>query len=298
MFSSHKTCRVNRVTQKNKITVPFIRDIIFVKDMRYFFLCFTLLCVGCNVVPPERIQIFQDAISAYEAGEYRQSAALYEQLVEQGVRSGTVYYNLGNAWAKTDEPVRAVAAYYLAQRYIPNDPRLNANLRAVLASNGGAPPSSETSLVAYLFFWQDWVGINAKIWGSIVFAVLTFLGGVSCGLPGGSRRPALMRTTIFVTILTAIALASTGYDWYRFEAVERIIVTTNAMPRKGNSEQYEPAFVSPIPFGTLAVILDERNGWYSLRFSNGQEGWLPYSQTFRLRYQTEIPRAVAPIENL
>jgi SH3-like domain-containing protein len=54
------------------------------------------------------------------------------------------------------------------------------------------------------------------------------------------------------------------------------------LPRKGNSEQYEPAFVSPVPFGTPAVVLDERNGWYFLRFSNGQEGWLLESQTFRM----------------
>jgi hypothetical protein len=95
------------------------------------------------------------------------------------------------------------------------------------------------------------------------------------------RRP--FRTTIALSILTAIALASVGYDWHRFEGTEQVIITESALPRKGNSERYEPAFVSPIPFGTLAVVLDERSGWYALRFPNGQEGWLPHSQTFRLQ---------------
>ena len=105
--------------------------------MRILFLGLSLLCFGCSVASPERARTFQDALSAYEMEDYRQSAALYEQLLGQGLRSGTVYYNLGNAWARTDEPVRAVAAYYLAKQYIPNDPRLNANLRYVLISNGG-----------------------------------------------------------------------------------------------------------------------------------------------------------------
>lgn len=247
--------------------------------IRLFFLCCLLICFGCGAVPTEPLRTFQDALSAYEAGEYRQSAALYEQLLDQGVRSGAVYYNLGNAWARADEPVRAIAAYYLAKRYIPNDPHLNANLRAVLMSNGGTLPS-ESPLIESLFFWQNWIGCTAKIWGSLTLAALTLLGGVFCLF---RRSKWLKRETIGAAILTVIAVSSVGYDWYRFECVERIIVTVDALPRKGNSEQYEPAFVSPIPFGTLAVVLDERSGWYVLRFPNGQEGWLPHSQTFRFQ---------------
>jgi len=248
--------------------------------MRFLLLYLLILCLGCNAAPPERVRIFQDAQSAYDAGNYRQAAVLYEQLIGQGMRSGTVYYNLGNAWARADEPVRAVAAYYLAKRYIPNDPHLSANLRTVLTNNGGVPPPTESSLIGSLFFWQNWIGTDTKMWTSLVLVVLTFVGGVPLLWRG---RGGLKRATIVLILLTAVALASTGYDWYRFESVERIIVaTTDALPRKGNSEHYEPAFVSPIPFGTLAVILDERSGWYSLRFPDGQEGWLPHSQTFRL----------------
>ena len=248
--------------------------------MRFLLLCLLILCLGCNAAPPERVRTFQDAQSAYDAENYRQAAVLYEQLIEQGMRSGTVYYNLGNAWARADEPARAVATYYLAKRYIPNDPHLSANLRTVLTNNGGVPPPTESSLIGSLFFWQNWIGTDTKMWTSLVIVVLTFVGGVPLLWRG---RGGLKRATIVLILLTAVALASTGYDWYRFESVERIIVaTTDALPRKGNSEHYEPAFVSPIPFGTLAVILDERSGWYSLRFPDGQEGWLPHSQTFRL----------------
>ena len=257
--------------------------------MRYFILCLLCLCLGCVTVLPERVRTFQDALSTYESGDYRQSAMLYEQLIEQGMQSGTVYYNLGNAWARADEPVYAIAAYYRAKQHIPNDPHLNANLRTVLMNNGGAPPPSERSLTAYFLFWQDWIGCGTKIWTSVILTVLTVFGGVLCLFLGtmkerGNVSPPV-RTTIILALFATIALASVGYDWYRFEGVERIIVaTTDALPRKGNSEQYEPAFMSPIPFGTLAVILDERSGWYVLRFPNGQEGWLPHAQTFRLQH--------------
>ena len=248
--------------------------------VRGFILCLPLFCFGCSAMPPEYLQTFQEAQAAFDAENYRQAATLYEQLIDQGVQSGAVYYNLGNAWAKAEEPVRAVAAYYLARRYIPNDPHLNANLQAVLTSNGGIMPSPESSLTGWIFFWQNWIGSPAKIWGSVLLAVLTFLSGV---LYLYRRYQRFRRFLIGSAMLTAIAFASVGYDWYRFEYVERIIVTMNAQPRKGNSEQYEPVFAAPIPFGTLAVVLDERSDWYLLRFPDGQEGWLPHGQTFRLK---------------
>ena len=247
---------------------------------RWFFVCLPLTCLGCSVALPEHMQLFKEAQSAFDAEDYRQSAALYQQLLDQGVRSGTVYYNLGNAWAKADEPVRAIVAYYLAKRFIPNDPHLNANLRTVLTNNGGTMPMPERSLAGSLFFWQDWVGYNTKIWSSSVLTLLTFFGGV---LFLFRRSKRFKRWVIGLAIFTAIILLSVGYDWYRFDGVEQIIVTASTVPRKGNSEQYEPAFVSPIPFGTQAVVLDERSGWFLLRFPNSQEGWLPQSQTCRLQ---------------
>jgi tetratricopeptide (TPR) repeat protein len=247
---------------------------------RWLVLCVSLICFGCQTAPPESVRTFQDAQSAFETGDFQKSATLYEQLLDQGVRSGTLYYNLGNAWAKADEPVRAVTAYSFAKRYIPNDPHLNANLHTVLMSNGGSMPPQENSLFCTLFFWQNGIGYPAKIWGSLFLAVLTFLGG-TLYLFRQSKR--LKRSLAGLFLLTIIALVSAGYDWYRFEGVQQVVIAENALPRKGNSEQYEPAFASPMPFGTLAAILDVRNDWYCLRFPDGQEGWLPQSQTVPLR---------------
>jgi hypothetical protein len=153
-------------------------------------------------------------------------------------------------------------------------------MRNVLLNHGAVPPPSDHSLVDLILFWQNWLGIDTKIWGSLALATLTFLGGVFCLF---GQFQGLKRWLMGAAILTVIALVSVGYDWYRFEGVERILVVAEALPRKGNSEQYEPAFVSPVPFGTPAVVLDERSGWYSLRFPGGQDGWLPQSQIVHLR---------------
>ena len=248
--------------------------------VRWFILCFLLVCIGCNTLPPEHLRTFLDAQSAFDAGDYSLSITLYQRLLDEGVRAGAVYYNLGNAYARADEPAFAIVAYYLAKQYIPADPHLNTNLRAVLASHGGSPPPSNSSLADSLFFWQNMVGYNTKIWASLALTIATFLGGL-CYLCKQSKW--LKRCLVGSVILTTVAFASVGVDWYRFEGIERVIVIGHAVPRKGNSEQYEPAFAPSIPFGTLAVILDERSGWFFLRFPGGQEGWLPQFQTVKVQ---------------
>lgn len=247
---------------------------------RWFLLYFLLICVGCGTVVSKHLRTFQDAQSAFDAEDYPLSISLYQRLLEEGIRTGTVYYNLGNAYVKAGDSVRAVAAYYFAKRYIPNDPHLNANLLAVLSENGGTLQPAKSSIIHSLFFWQDSVGYHVKIWSSLLLTISAFLNGMLY-LFRQSRW--IKRSLTVLAILSAIAFASVGYDWYRFEGVEQAIVMKDAVPRKGNSEQYEPAFVAPMPFGTLAVILDERSGWYLMRFPSGQEGWLPQSQTFKIQ---------------
>jgi tetratricopeptide (TPR) repeat protein len=244
--------------------------------------CFFLLiwCAGCGALAQKHVQTFQEAQSAFEAGEFQQAVTLYLRLIDQNVKNGAVYYNLGNAWARADQPDKAVAAYYLAKRYSPNDPHLEANLRTLLINNGGTI-SSAGSLISSIFFWQDSVGCQTKLWTSTVLAVLTFF----CGTARLFWKNRMVTNSFFCLLFfTLTAVASAGYDWYRYEYLDQMIVAVNgAVPRKGNSEQYEPAFVSPIPFGTPVIFLDERGDWCCLRFPNGQEGWLPLSQTLRLQ---------------
>jgi SH3-like domain-containing protein len=40
---------------------------------------------------------------------------------------------------------------------------------------------------------------------------------------------------------------------------------------------FEPAFEGPIPAGTEARIVEDRDGWARLRLIDGRECWLPRS---------------------
>ncbi|MDR1268929.1 MAG: SH3 domain-containing protein [Planctomycetaceae bacterium] len=246
------------------------------------------ILVGCSRLPDKHsVQMFLETQEAFEKveklpaaeqpKEFYRVATMFQGLIDQGIRSGPIYYNLGNAWLRAEEPGRAIAAYHLAQRYYPLDPYIASNKQAALGSAAlAAAPEPPTPMIEYIFFWQNSVGCREKIICSVLSAIATFIVGVFY-LFVPHRR--LRHFVVTLLVFTMIAVCSTGYDWYRFEWIRHAVVTVEkAVPRKGNSEQYEPVFTTPVPFGTIITVLDERKDWTRLRFSSGQDGWLPKNQ--------------------
>ncbi|MDR3198272.1 MAG: SH3 domain-containing protein [Planctomycetaceae bacterium] len=244
-----------------------------------------ILAVGCSRLPDEhRVQKFLEAQEAFEKAEklpaaeqpkeFYRVATMFQGVIDQGVQSGPIYYNLGNAWLRAEEPGRALAAYHLAQRYLPLDPYIASNKQIALGNANLSEPT--TPIIEYVFFWQNSIGCREKIVCSVLLAVVTVILGIFAIF---MRYRWLRRFGVTLLVFTIIAVCSAGYDWYRYEWVRHaVIAVENAVPRKGNSEQYEPVFTAPVSFGITIIILDERNDWVRLRFSSGQDGWLPQNQ--------------------
>ena len=69
-----------------------------------------------------------DADSAYVRGEYQQAIKDYEELLKQGA-SADLYYNLGNAYYRTENITRAVLNYERALLLSPSDRDIRFNLQ-------------------------------------------------------------------------------------------------------------------------------------------------------------------------
>ncbi len=235
--------------------------------------------------PSEADRLFANAQTLFEQADampkegktskteaFRRVALMYQKIVDDGVRSGAVYYNQGNAWVRADEPGRAIAAYRSAQRYLPLDPYVAANLRSVL----GSIPEQPKPLLEYVFFWQDWIGYPQKFRGALLLGLLTAL----CATVFLFYPRRWLRRVAFVGLsLTFLMSASAVYDWYRFDYLRHAVVAVpQAVPRKGNSLQYEPAFKTPLTLGSSGIVIDRRGDWVHLRFEGDQDGWLTQEQ--------------------
>jgi tetratricopeptide (TPR) repeat protein len=237
-----------------------------------------------------------------QASEFRLVANMYQGLIDKGIRSGQLYYNQGNAWFYAGERGRAIAAYRIALRYLPNDARILANLRTAsgitnetkinsdpnntssiqMESGDGILAAERVPFFEYLFFWQNRLGVYEKVLCSQIFAIVLFVSGLLVLFLRQRFRRVFLRFSVVVFVLTLISVVSVAYDWYRFECFSYVVVSVEtAEPRKGNSLQYDKAFIKPVPFGSTAIIIGERGDWLHLRFGESQDGWLQKTQVVR-----------------
>ncbi len=231
---------------------------------------------GCALRPDLEVsRKFQEAQAIFDEAatpqDFMHAAAVYQEILDSGVRSGAVLFNQGNALMRAGQPGRAIAAYRQAERFRPGDPYLEANLQYALGSSPDEAGSSRP-LLEYVLFWQDWIGYAAKFRLLGAAAAVTFL--LACiGLFVSSRLP--LRLAVASLLATAILAGSAAYDWNRFDRLEHgVIVANDVVARKGNNPSYQPAFTKPLEDGTEFSVRERRGDWLLIRLSGNQKGWI------------------------
>lgn len=222
---------------------------------------------------------FQDIESAFAKADspdqFSEVALRYQQLINDGLTSGAVFYNQGNAWMRAGERGRAIASYRQAQQYRPRDPFLAANLETALSTTGNAGAIQRPGgLIGAVFFWQNWLSYPEKfvVTTALLAAALTCMILISV-FP---HRYGLRRWTALMSVLWLTSAASTAWDWHRFDRTTHgVIVTTDVIARKGNSEAYEPAFDRNLTEGTEFVVLAQRSDWLQIEINDASVAWIP-----------------------
>ncbi len=71
------------------------------------------------------------ANTAYVNGDYAGAIAIYESILDRGLASARLYYNLGNAYFKEDRTGKAILFYRRALRLRPGNEDVRHNLEEI-----------------------------------------------------------------------------------------------------------------------------------------------------------------------
>ena len=71
---------------------------------------------------------FEQANTAYNSGNYDTAVVVYEKILNAGMESVPVYYNMGNAYYKLREYPMAIYCYEKALKLDPSDEDVQVNL--------------------------------------------------------------------------------------------------------------------------------------------------------------------------
>ena len=215
----------------------------------------TAIFSGCGSPPDlETSRLFQTAEQIFSEAaapeDFAEAATVYQEIMDNGFRSGSVFYNQGNAWMQAGETGRAIAAYRQAKRYLPRDPYLDANLRTAL---DGSPLQAERSVLDYVFFWQAAISYAEKRVITTVLLALVLLLALAYQLD--RRRGVIRRITYAGLLLLMLSAAAAGRDWQQYERTVWGAITAETTARKGGSEAYEPAFTQSLADGTEFEVI-------------------------------------------
>ena len=228
-----------------------------------------------NISRDEAIKLFTDANEKYlqaakniaarnnqEAEiKLKEAVSQYETILTDGFEHGQIFYNLGNTYYRMGELGMAILNYRKAQRLIPRNADLNANLRLAKNSTEDKELPNEIPLVIRrMFFWFFLLSVNELIVAAVsLYVVLMTLLFFLIILKYGW----LKRFVIGFTVGVFIAVVSVGIKIYREQGVNHgVITTTKCQVRYGPGEEYEPKF--EIHDGAECLIEGERDDWYNV----------------------------------
>jgi tetratricopeptide (TPR) repeat protein len=231
---------------------------------------------------------FEAANKFYEQGLFTQAAAGYEALLQTGLASPAIYFNLGNACFKAGQIGRAIAAYHQAEQLSPRDPDLRANLQFARNQVQG-PTLSPAS-------WQRWLGrLSLNEWTLLASGAI-WLWFLLLALP--QWWPAL-KTTLrayvmglaLVTLILCGCLAAALYQsgWGH----SAVVIAREISVRQGPLDESQSAFT--VHDGAELRVLDQKDDWLQVSTDPRRIGWLRGDQVLLLGVHAK-PKALQKAE--
>lgn len=217
----------------------------------------------------------QNADDEYRKGNYQQAVADYEELLKSGA-SADIYYNLGNAYYRTDNITRAVLAYERARLLSPGDKDINFNLQ--FARSKTIDKIVQPDEMFFITWYRALEGMrSADQWAkysilSIILALLLVL------LYLFAPRLVLRKAGFFGGIaFVAVFLLTSLFAWRQYQTLTHrtgaIVVSPAVGVKKTPSATGTDEFV--IHEGTRVDITDRTmKSWRGVRLLDGREGWI------------------------
>jgi len=220
--------------------------------------------------------LFEKGNTAYQNENYSEAIDQYQSVLALGLESGSLYYNLGNAYYRTGAIGLAILNYERALKWLPNDENVRFNLKlANLTVKDRIDPPPEF----FLFRWirQATNLLSSRGWG-LLAGLFLFTAAVSVAilmLTEIKRFRTFLKCVMGISIAIVIISVAGMIPRHRIETGQNtgIIISYSvrslAAPQEGSTELFI------VHEGTKVVILDKDGDWLKIELIDGKQGWIP-----------------------
>ena len=244
------------------------------RNARVLLLVFYLLLTPSLLTPASAVTK-AEADSSYVRGQYQQAITQYEALLKQGA-SADLYYNLGNAYYRTENIPEAVLNYERALLLSPGDRDIRFNLQIARSKTfDKIVPESEMFFVTWYRSLVSMMSVDAWARTALVSLALTIILLLVYLF---SERIWLRKAGFFGGV--ALLLLFVGANIFAWQQKKDLLnrkgaiifapsVTVKSTPAANGTDLFI------LHEGTKVVITDgSMKEWKEIRLADGKEGWI------------------------
>lgn len=219
------------------------------------------------------------ANKAYQEADYKRAETLYRAILEQGLHSAKLYYNLANTLFKQEKLGEAILYYNKALRLSPADEDVRHNLEY---AENSTKDSIEQIPEFFLFAWIRVVRNLMGCDGWTIFSLVILVIGLAAALFYLlAQRISTRKAGFYVMVLAALLfLVATLFANYERKAIvnhnEAIVMSSAVSVKSSPDRAATELFV--LHEGTKLSIGERMDGWVEVRIADGRKGWIESSR--------------------
>lgn len=244
---------------------------------RLMLLLFCILQSAFCVHSASAATTVETANLAYQSGNYQTAITLYEQALKVG-DSPELYYNLGNAYYRSNNITKALINYEKAYMLNPSDADVRHNLDYVRTKTvDKLIPATDIFLVS----WFKSIVYGMTIYGWAIFSIVMLVVSLAALLlylfTGNDLvRKSSFWLTLLSFLLFIMSLLFALHQTYYYNHNTSAIVTAKEVALKKSPEQGSASIGTTIHEGTHIDIIDDgMKDWKEIELPDGKTGWIP-----------------------
>jgi hypothetical protein len=219
---------------------------------------------------------FTKASGLYSGGKYKEALELWMSIYNTGVRSFSLEYNIANVNFKLNNIPAAILFYERALLLKPGSEDLRYNLQ--IAKTLVVDKFNE---IPELFFkrWYDFVSLamSTNTWATIsIISFVICLISLSVYIYSSKYSHKVIgfwaALLLFIISLLSVSLSLHNRDLV-YNNSRAIIFSPQVNGKSSPDNSGKDLFV--LHEGTKVTIEDSVGGWFEIRLSDGNKGWVP-----------------------
>ena len=232
-----------------------------------------------SAAEPSAEELWAKANEAYNQASYAKAESDYRAIMEMGLSSAKLYFNLANTLFKQEKLGEAILYYNKALRLAPADEDIRHNLEyAENSTKDSIEQIPEFFLTSWVKSLRNMMSSDGWTLLSILLFAMTLVAALFYLL---AQRIATRKTGFYIMSLGAVLfIITTLFAYNEREAIishnEAIVMSSAVSVKSSPDRAATELFV--LHEGTKLSIGERMSDWVEVRIADGRKGWIERSR--------------------